>query len=345
MESPELHFISRLSDYSLRSVLTRIALVSGTAVLFLFMAVQVAGDAGIEVSAFDYFRTVLAFNIITEANVLFDHLAERSLPIPEKISLRLILHIVISLLLGGVLLGTFIFTDQLDILFLHPLMHLMILLGFIFIIILILVSVTVRIIEKWVFSIRQLDLLKNLKLASDYHSLQAQLNPHFLFNNLSTLRSMITYEPEAAVQFTQNFTDVYRYVLECKDKVTIKLSDELEFMEAYMALHLERMGESLRVETRVQEAAQKKDIPPLALQQLVENALKHNVALKDDPLVIRIDAQGDTLRVINNLNPKDSDFSEKTGLINLVQRYTMLTEKPVNIRSGKKFFEVEIPLL
>lgn len=345
MESPELHFISRLSDYSLRSILTRIALVSGTAVLFLFMAVQVAGDAGIEVSIFDYFRTVLAFNIITEANVLFDHLAERSLPIPEKISLRLILHIVISLLLGGVLLGTFIFTDQLDILFLHPLMHLMILFGFIFIIILILVSVTVRIIEKWFFSIRQLEVLKNLKLASDYHSLQAQLNPHFLFNNLSALKSMITYEPETAVQFTQNFTDVYRYVLECKDKVTVKLNDELEFMDAYVALHLERMGESLRVETRVQEAERKKDIPPLALQQLVENALKHNVALKDDPLVIRIDAQGDMLRVINNLNPKDSDFSEKTGLINLVQRYAMLTKKPVNIRSGKKFFEVEIPLL
>lgn len=345
MESPELHFISRLSDYSLRSILTRIALVSGTAVLFLFMAVQVAGDAGIEVSVFDYFRTVLAFNIITEANVLFDHLAERSLPIPEKISLRLILHIVISLLLGGVLLGTFIFTDQLDILFLHPLMHLMILFGFIFIIILILVSVTVRIIEKWFFSIRQLEVLKNLKLASDYHSLQAQLNPHFLFNNLSALKSMITYEPETAVQFTQNFTDVYRYVLECKDKVTVKLNDELEFMDAYVALHLERMGESLRVETRVQEAERKKDIPPLALQQLVENALKHNVALKDDPLVIRIDAQGDMLRVINNLNPKDSDFSEKTGLINLVQRYAMLTKKPVNIRSGKKFFEVEIPLL
>ena len=345
MESPELHFISRLSDYSIRSILTRIALVSGTAVLFLFMAVQVTGDAGIEVSVFEYFRTILFFNIITEVNVLFDHLAERSLPIPEKISIRLILHIAISLLLGGVLLGTFIFTDKLNILFLHPLMHLMILLGFIFIFILILVSVTVRIIEKWVFSIRQLDVLKNLKLASDYHSLQAQLNPHFLFNNLSTLKSMITYEPEAAVQFTQNFTDVYRYVLECKDKVTVKLNDELEFLEAYVALHLDRMGESLRVEIKVQEAARKKDIPPLALQQLVENALKHNVALKDEPLVIKIDSQGDSLRVINNLNPKDSDFSEKTGLTNLVQRYAMLTEKPVNIKSGKKFFKVEIPLL
>lgn len=345
MESPELHFISRLSDYSLGSILTRIALVSGTAILFLFMAVQVAGDAGIEISVFEYLRTILSFNIITEANVLFDRLAERSLPIPEKISIRLILHILISLLLGGVLLATFIFTDQLDILLLHPLMHLMILFGFIFIIILILVSVTVRIIEKWFFSIRQLEVLKNLKLASDYQSLQAQLNPHFLFNNLSALKSMITYEPEAAVQFTQNFTDVYRYVLGCKDKVTVKLSDELEFMKAYVALHLERMGESLRVETRVQEAASKKDIPPLALQQLVENALKHNVALKDEPLVIKIDAQGDTLRIINNLNLKDSDFSEKTGLTNLVQRYAMLTEKPVKIMSGKKFFEVKIPLL
>lgn len=345
MTSPELHFISRLSDYSLKSVLTRIALVSGTAVLFLFMAVQVAGDTSIEVSFIGYLRTILIFNIITEGNVLFDHLAERSLPIPEKISLRLILHMIISLLLGGILLAILIATDRLDILFIHPLMQLMILFGFIFIFILILVSVTVRIIENWVFSIRQLEELKNLKLASDYQSLQSQLNPHFLFNNLSVLKSMITYEPESAVQFTQNFTDVYRYVLECKDKVTVKLSDELEFMEAYIALHMERMGASLRVETKVDEALRKKDIPPLALQQLVENALKHNIALKDEPLVIKIHASGNTLVVTNNLNPKESDFSEKTGLTNLVRRYAILTEKPVDFQSGEKIFKVQIPLL
>ncbi|TVQ94301.1 MAG: hypothetical protein EA393_01010 [Bacteroidetes bacterium] len=345
MKGTELHFISRLSDYTMKSFFIRVALVSGTAVLFLFMAVQVAGDTSIDISLLEYFRTVLVFNIISEGNVFFDHLAERYLPIPEKISLRLILHIIISLILGSFVLGVFIVTGNMALLFLHPLMQLMILFGLIFIFILILVSVTMRITEKWIFSIRQLEELKNLKLVSDYNSLQAQLNPHFLFNNLSVLKSMITYEPDAAVQFTQNFTDVYRYVLESKDKVTVKLADELSFLEAYTALHKERMGAALNVEIHVDDASLKKEIPPLALQLLVENALKHNKALKDAPLNIQIHTQNNALRVSNNLNPKESDFSEKTGLKNLVERYSHLTAKPVEINQDEHNFNVAIPLL
>ena len=345
MKGTELHFISRLSDYTMKSFFIRVALVSGTAVLFLFMAVQVAGDTSIDISLLEYFRTVLVFNIISEGNVFFDHLAERYLPIPEKISLRLILHIIISLMLGTFVLGVFIVTGNMALLFLHPLMQLMILFGLIFIFILILVSVTMRITEKWIFSIRQLEELKNLKLVSDYNSLQAQLNPHFLFNNLSVLKSMITYEPDAAVQFTQNFTDVYRYVLESKDKVTVKLADELSFLEAYTALHKERMGAALNVEMQVDDASLKKEIPPLALQMLVENALKHNKALKDAPLNIQIHTQNNALAVTNNLNPKESDFSEKMGLKNLVERYSHLTGKPVEINQDEHSFHVAIPLL
>ena len=345
MNNNDLHFISRLSDYTLKSFLTRVALVSGTAALFLFMAVSVAGDASIDVTLFQYLRTIVIFNIITEGNVFFDHIAERYLPIPEKISIRLILHIIISLFLGVVVLSTFILTGEMALFFVHPLFQLMILFGLIFIFILILISVTMRIIEKWIHSIRQLEELKNLQLASDYQSLQAQLNPHFLFNNLSVLKSMITYEPDAAVLFTQNFTDVYRYVLESKDKRTVKLSDELEFMEAYTALHKERMGAALNVTIKVSDDSLKKEIPPLALQLLVENALKHNVALKDAPLEIHMESNGDTITVTNNLNPKESDFSEKTGLKNLSERYALLTSKPMDIRPGEKTFEVEIPLL
>ena len=345
MNNSDLHFISRLSDYTVQSFLTRVALVSGTAALFLFMAVSVAGDASIDVTLFQYLRTMVIFNIITEGNVFFDHLAEKYLPIPEKISLRLILHIVISLFLGVVVLSTFILTGEMALFFVHPLFQLMILFGLIFIFILILMSVTMRIIEKWIHSIRQLEELKNLQLASDYQSLQAQLNPHFLFNNLSVLKSMITYEPDAAVQFTQNFTDVYRYVLESKDKKTIKLSEELEFMEAYTALHKERMGASLSIKTSISKDALKKEIPPMALQLLVENALKHNIALKDAPLQIAIEARSDSITVSNNLNPKESDFSEKTGLKNLSERYALLTTKPVKVRHEEETFEVEIPLL
>lgn len=345
MRNRELHFLSQLSAYTLESFFFRVLMVSGVGLLFFFLSIKIAGDATINVTALEYFQVALIFNIISESNVLIDHLAERFLPIPERISLRVILHILVSLLIavGAVFYFTQIVREVL--VFSHPIVQLMMLFGLIFIFILILVSITLRIIEKWINSVRQLEELKSLKLKSDYNSLQAQLNPHFLFNNLSVLKSMITFDPDAAILFTQNFTDVYRYVLQSKDQATIKLSDELEFIEAYTVLHKERMGEAINVIIEISESALKKEIPPLALQLLVENAVKHNIAIKDTPLIIRIKSNQETLTVSNNLNLKESSFSEKTGLNNLKQRYAMLTDRLMEVRQGEEIFEVEIPLL
>lgn len=337
--------MSQLSAYSLKSFFIRLVLVSGVGLLFFFLAIEIAGDTEIHVTALQYFQVALIFNIISESNVLIDHLAERFLPIPEKISLRVILHILVSLLIAVSAIFYFTMIVKEALIFSHPIVQLMMLFGLIFIFILILVSVTLRIIEKWIFSVRQLEELKSLKLKSDYNSLQAQLNPHFLFNNLSVLKSMITYDPDAAILFTQNFTDVYRYVLQSKDKTTIKLSDELEFIDAYTVLHKERMGEAIKVIVEVDEKALKKEIPPLALQLLVENAVKHNIALKDAPLIIQINSAEETLIVRNNLNLRESGFSENTGLSNLKHRYALLTDRKMEIRPGKEVFEVEIPLL
>jgi len=345
MNNSELHFISRLSDYSLRSIVIRIAMVSAVGLLFLFLAINIAGDGEVKVTALEYFQVVLIFNIITEINVLIDHLAERFLPIPEKIKLRVVLHFTISLLLAMAAVFYFSMIVKEALFFSHPIVQLMMLFGLIFIFNLILVSVTLRIIEKWIFSARQLEELQSSKLKSDYNSLQAQLNPHFLFNNLSVLKSMITYDPDAAVHFTQNFTDVYRYVLQSREKTTIKLKDELEFIEAYADIHKERLGEAFQLNIDVEEAALKKEIPPLALQLLVENAVKHNVAVKAEPLVITIKSFVDKLLVSNNINHRESAFSEQTGLQNLIKRYEMLTDAEVKIYSGKEKFEVEIPLL
>jgi len=345
MKNSELHFLSRLSAYTLQSVSIRLALVSGVGLLFFFLAIEIAGDTTFRVTPLEYFQVVLIFNIISEINVFIDHLAERFLPIPEKFSSRVVLHFFVSLLLAVAVVFYFSQIIKEAFFFSHPIVQLMMLFGLIFIFILILISVTLRIIEKWIFSVRQLEELKSMKLKSDYQSLQAQLNPHFLFNNLSVLKSMITFDPDAAIQFTQDFTDVYRYVLQSKDKTTVRLAEELDFIEAYTSIHLERMGDALEVITEVSEADKKKEIPPLALQLLVENALKHNIALKEAPLRIRIKSNGESLAVSNNVNPKESAYSEKTGLENLEQRYALLTDKPVEIKTDNKMFEVIIPML
>jgi two-component system LytT family sensor kinase len=345
MRHSELHYLSRLSAYTWQSVLIRLALVSGVGLLFFFLAIKIAGDSSIQVTPLEYFQVVLIFNIISEMNVLIDHLAERFLPIPEKFSSRVVLHFFVSLLLAVAVVFYFSKIIKEAYFFSYPIVQLMMLLGLIFIFILILVSVTLRIIEKWIFSVRQLEERKSMKLKSDYNSLQAQLNPHFLFNNLSVLKSMITFDPKAATLFTQNFTDVYRYVLQSKDKTTVKLAEELEFIEAYTAIHKERMGEAFDMIIEVGEPDRKKEIPPLALQLLVENAVKHNIALKETPLVVQIKTNGEMLFVSNNLNRKESAYSEKTGLENLKKRYALLTDKPVKVKPGDEDFDVEIPLL
>ncbi|MDD3743750.1 MAG: hypothetical protein PHX54_09020, partial [Lentimicrobiaceae bacterium] len=107
----------------------------------------------------------------------------------------------------------------------------------------------------------------------------------------------------------------------------------------------ERMGEGFEVIKKVNEAALKKEIPPLALQLLVENAVKHNIAAKDAPLIIHITSSESWLTVSNNLNLKESAFTEKTGLNNLMQRYTLLCDRQVKINRGENTFEVQIPLL
>ncbi len=179
----------------------------------------------------------------------------------------------------------------------------------------------------------------------DYNSLQDQLNPHFLFNNLSVLKSLIIYDPDVAVDFTENFTDVYRYVLQSRNKRLVKLNEELQFMKAYYALHKERLGDGLLVETSIPEGETDKEIAPLTGQLLIENAIKHNVTSKETPLKISVAIEDGYLVVSNSLNLRTASYSTKTGLGNLVRRYEMLTEKEIVVQYDDERFEVRVPLL
>lgn len=187
--------------------------------------------------------------------------------------------------------------------------------------------------------------LKQEKINQDYQSLQDQLNPHFLFNNLNTLIAIIRNDKEAAIRFTSNFADVYRYVLQSNKRNSVSLKEELRFIESYWALHKERLGDGLIVEANIDENLLDWHLPPLSLQLLVENAVKHNVATKSMPLTIKVFTKNNKLVVSNNLNVKNTTYSTKTGSDNLKQRYAFLTDKKVVIKKGEDKFCVEIPLI
>lgn len=184
-----------------------------------------------------------------------------------------------------------------------------------------------------------------------YMALQSQLNPHFLFNSLNTLIAEIEYNPQGAVGFTRNLSDVYRYILTCQDKRLVSLHDEMGFVDTYVQLHRVRLGDCLTVDWQVADAIREEaQLPPLTLQLLVENIVKHNVISPSRPMTVTVEALMDGegsawLRVSNPVHPKLGAVSGGHGLKNLAQRYRLLCGKEIVVEKQENCFDVKVPLL
>lgn len=188
--------------------------------------------------------------------------------------------------------------------------------------------------------------LQNENAMLRYRQLKSQINPHFLFNSLNVLVSLINKNQETAVRYTKRLSTVYRYVLtqDVQDTVTVK--EETEFIENYISILKIRFDKGLEFKFDIESDDMLKFIPPMSLQLLIENAVKHNAVLPHDPLVIRIFSDGSDLYVSNNLIPRIS-CSEGTGigLKNLSKKYAILAETDIAILRNKDTFTVKLPLL
>ena len=184
-------------------------------------------------------------------------------------------------------------------------------------------------------------------IKSQFEVLKSQIDPHFLFNSLNTLSAIISENQGLAVEFSENLSLVYRYILQNKDKEVVSLETELSFVESYIFLLKTRFEHSLTVNFTINKTAFNTFVPPLSLQMLVENAVKHNIISKEKPLHIEIYADNiNTLFVKNNYQPKISTKnSTKIGLNNIVKRYQYLTQQPVQVLNNEQHFMVALPLL
>lgn len=179
-----------------------------------------------------------------------------------------------------------------------------------------------------------------------YTALQNQLNPHFLFNSLNTLIAEIKYNPDNAVCFTRHLSHVYRYVLQCQDRNTVPLSEEVAFMRSYLFLHQVRLGDCIRCDYRIPEGCMEYQIPPLTLQLLVENVIKHNSISPGKPMTIHIEMENGYLVVSNPVSPKKkAETSSGIGLKNLSNRCRLMSEKDIIIRKETTVFIVKIPII
>ncbi|MFK8038767.1 MAG: sensor histidine kinase [Crocinitomicaceae bacterium] len=180
----------------------------------------------------------------------------------------------------------------------------------------------------------QLDVLKN------------QVNPHFLFNSLNTLISIIPEDSETAVNFTEKLSSVYRYILEIRDKEIITLAEELECIEAYRFLLSIRFNEHIKFKFENLTDLNGKHIVPLSVQMLLENAIKHNIISKAKPLTITIKIENNKLLVCNNLQLKTTYIdSTGVGIKNIEQRYKLLANKKITVQQTSDQFCVELPIL
>ncbi len=188
---------------------------------------------------------------------------------------------------------------------------------------------------------------KKVSAQAQFQSLKNQVNPHFLFNSLNVLATLVYKDPEASTEFIEQMANVYRYVLKQYDKELVDLRSELEFIQSYVYLLEKRFGQGLRVEIEVPEALLDYYIVPVALQMLFENAIKHNVSSRNRPLVIRVTADSSpALTVVNNYQPKtEKEPSTLIGLDNISRRYEFVSKRPVVVTQTEDCFGVALPLI
>lgn len=177
-------------------------------------------------------------------------------------------------------------------------------------------------------------------------SLKNQVNPHFLFNSLNVLSSLIRKNQSQAREFVHRLSKVYRSFLDHSHEQLVPLQKELELTEAYIYLLSTRFGDNVRFEIKVSEDHKHSLLPPGSLQMLVENAIKHNGSTRKKPLLIKIWSKKEELVVKNNLQPRlEKMDSTKTGLENITRRYKFLTDQEVEFTATEKEFIAKLPLL
>ncbi len=197
----------------------------------------------------------------------------------------------------------------------------------------------------WQASLRREQKLREENLIFQNETLKNQVNPHFLFNSLNTLSALVATQPEVAEEFIGRLSSIYRYILEYSTKDKVSLATEIEFINDYFFLHKIRDDGKIQLHIDV-DPSDNSEILPVSLQILVENAIKHNKATRESPLLISISIENKHVVVKNNLQRMGVHLnSTQIGLRNLSQRVSLCTGKPLIIEETSNDFIVKIPLL
>ncbi|HPE18838.1 MAG TPA: histidine kinase [Tenuifilaceae bacterium] len=196
----------------------------------------------------------------------------------------------------------------------------------------------------WRVSIINEEKLKQETIQLRYDALKSNVNPHFLFNSLSVLSSLVDSDPAKAKEFIQQFSNIYRYVLEQREKELVAIDEEIRFIKSFTFLHQIRHGENLKVDIDVNETSGL--IIPLSLQILLENCFKHNVISNEKPLTVKVWREDNYIIVQNNLQKRKTILdSGGIGLNTISKRYEFLSDKKMEIIVDSEYYTVKTPII
>jgi hypothetical protein len=198
--------------------------------------------------------------------------------------------------------------------------------------------------QQWIHNFSKSVRLEKDNIEARYETLKTQINPHFLFNSLNSLTNIVDNNPEA-VTYIQNLSAFLRYMLGSQNRDLVYLRDELKVLNHYFELQKSRFLDNLTVQMEIPEKYHLYTIPPLALQMLVENCIKHNIISSEKPLLITIYVKDEMIVIKNNLQRKTEVESTGQGLKNIIDRYRYFTTREINIHETDRDYSVAIPLL
>jgi two-component system, LytTR family, sensor kinase len=303
---------------------------------------------GLQLNFYLYIVSIFGATIIWEILRTINLVLNRNFPYERNLMGRIIIQIALGAV-AGLLLRALIYlfleshlSFQLDYMFVAVTWLMFILLpaginlGFF----------TAYFIERWKEGLVKAERLEKEKSIVQFDNLKNQLNPHFLFNALTSLNSLIREDAGLASKFLQHLSKIYRYVLQHKDQSLVTLQTEISFIKNYVFLAETRFASALKITFTVSESLMDRSIVPVTLQVLLENAFKHNVMDVHKPLHIEIFSEGEYLVIRNNLQKRKTvEGSNKQGLENIKSLYRFLTEKPLIAEESETHFTVKVPLL
>lgn len=308
-------------------------------------------DNGVRVQIMGFVESILITFFIWEGNLILDYLLEKKFPWQKRPGIRILVQLPLNAIYSGTLMfiTMWVFNEYVcEIPFNEQglFLSISITIGLLVSLILLSVETGVLFFRKWKESLLQVEKYKSESAQANLENLKNQVNPHFLFNNLSVLSSLVYKDQDKAVDFINQLSKVYRYLLDNKSNELITLEEELKFISSYAYLLNIRYSPNLKIELQISDESKRLLLPPLAIQLLIENAIKHNEISSESPLVMELKSNEKSLIISNKVNRRISEEpSSKTGLKNIQKRYSYFTDLLISVNDSEGMFSVEIPLL